>query len=173
MSESFDLGDVSVFTAGAIGEPGQRVFYLQARAANTIVSWRLEKQQVAALGEFLQRMLADLPQAETVPHPDAIALTEPLEPEWTVGSIGVAYDGDEDRILVAADELVETDDEGNPAPGVDRASARVRITREQAAAFVATAESLMAAGRPPCRICGRPMNPDGHICPRSNGHGVH
>lgn len=172
MSESFDLGDVVVFTAGAVGSPGQRIFYLQARSGSASVAWKVEKQQVAALGEFLQRMLSDLPQPDAIPDEDAVALVEPVEAEWAVGSLGVAYDGDEDRILVAADELVETDDEGNPAPGVDQATARVRITRAQAVAFVATAERLMSAGRPPCPLCGRPMNPDGHICPRTNGHAI-
>ena len=136
------------------------------------MSWRLEKQQVAALGEYLAADARRPSASRRRAAARALALRA-VEPEWTVGSLGVAYDEDEDRILVAADELVETDDEGNPAPGVEPATARVRITRAQAAAFVATAEALMAAGRPPCRICGRPMDPDGHICPRSNGHGVH
>ena len=173
MSESFDLRDVGVFTAGAIGAPGQRTFYLQARSGDSSVAWKVEKQQVAALGEFLQRMLADLPQPDDIPDEHAVALVEPVEAQWTVGALGVAYDDDEDRILVAADELVETDEEGNPAPGVDQATARVRITRGQALAFVATAERLIEGGRPPCPLCGRPLNPDGHICPRQNGHGVH
>ncbi len=173
MSESFDLRDVGVFTAGAIGPPGQRIFYLQARTADSSVAWKVEKQQVAALGEFLQRMLADLPQPDDIPDEHAVALVEPVEAQWAVGALGVAYDNDEDRILVAADELVETDEEGNAAPGVDQATARVRITRGQALAFAATAERLIEGGRPPCPLCGRPLNPDGHICPRTNGHGVH
>ncbi len=173
MSESFDLGDVAVFTAGAVGPPGQRVFYLQARTGQSSVAWKVEKQQVAALGEFLQRMLSDLPQPTEVPDEEAVALVEPIDAQWAVGALGVAYDGDEDRILVAADELVETDDEGNPVPGVDQATARVRITRAQALAFVSTAGRLIDAGRPPCPFCGRPMDAEGHICPRMNGHGVH
>ena len=172
MSESFDLGDVAVFTAGAVGPPGQRTFFLQARSGHTSVAWKVEKQQVAALGEFLQRMLADLPQPESVPDDSAVALSEPVEAQWAVGSLGVAYDVDDDRILVAAEELVETDEEGNPAPGIDQATVRVRITRGQALAFVATAARLMEGGRPSCPFCGRPMDPDGHICPRMNGHGV-
>jgi uncharacterized repeat protein (TIGR03847 family) len=172
VSESFDLGDVAVFTAGAVGPPGQRTFYLQARTGQSSVAWKVEKQQVAALGEFLQRMLSDLPQPDAVPDESAVALVEPVEAQWPVGSLGVAYDGDEDRILVAADELVETDEEGNPAPGVEQATARVRITRAQALAFVATAERLIEGGRPACPLCGRPMDPDGHICPRTNGHAI-
>ena len=74
MSESFDLAEVGVFTAGAIGPPGQRTFYLQARTGASSVAWKVEKQQVAALGEFLQRMLADLPQPVDVPDETAVAL---------------------------------------------------------------------------------------------------
>ncbi len=173
MSESFDLGEVGVFTAGAVGPPGQRTFYLQARTGGSSVAWKVEKQQVAALGEFLRRMLADLPQPDAVPDVASVALVEPVESEWPVGALGVAYDGEEDRILVAADELVETDEEGNPLPGVDQATARIRITRAQALAFVETAERLVESGRPLCPLCGRPMDPDGHVCPRMNGHGVH
>ncbi len=173
MADSFDLRDLSAFTAGAIGEPGRRVFYLQARTTRQAVTLKVEKQQVAALGQFLQQLLADLPQPDDVPSGVDTELADPVDPAWAVGALGIAYDGDEDRILIAADELVETDEEGNPAPGVEQATARVRITRGQARAFIATAEELMEGGRPPCPLCGRPIDPDGHICPRTNGHGVH
>ena len=150
-----------MFTAGAVGPPGQRTFYLQARSGDSSVAWKVEKQQVAALGEFLQRMLADLPQPDDIPDEHTVALVEPVEAQWAVGALGVAYDDDEDRILVAADELVETDDEGNPAPGVDQATARVRITRGQALAFVATAERLIEAGDRRARCADAPSTPTG------------
>ena len=173
MSESFDLHDVGVFTAGAIGEPGQRTFYLQARSGDSSVAWKVEKQQVAALGEFLQRMLADLPQPGDIPDEHAVALVEPVEAQWTVGALGVAYDDDEDRILVAADELVETDEEGNPAPGVDQATARVahhawpgaRVRRDRGAI-----DRRRATAVPAVRT---PTEPRRAHLPSQNGHGVH
>ena len=153
--------DPAGFTAGTIGPPGRRVFYLQAQDAGVVSSVRLEKQQVAALAEYLAGMLHDLPAPSPVtPAPD---LVEPVVAEWTVGNIGVAYDNDLDRIVIVAEELVpdEVDDE-------DGARLRVILTRAQVRAFIEKAGELMAGGRPPCRLCGAPMDPAGHACPRAN-----
>ena len=171
MSE-FDLPEVDVFTAGTIGEPGRRIFYLQARRGVDVVSLRLEKEQVAALAEYLGGMLADL----SMPAPPAdanLALTEPVVAELVVGSLAVAYDEADDRMVIVAEELVrppdEDDDEPVPEP-VEPGVARFRITKGQAAAFVSWAQELVEAGRPPCRFCGRPLDPEGNVCPKSNGH---
>lgn len=150
----------SGFTAGTVGPPGQRVFYLQAQDHGVVASVRLEKEQVSALAEYLAGMLHDLPAPSDVPP--APELVEPVVPEWTVGNIGVAYDNDRDRIVIVAEELTpeEEIDDGE--------SLRVVITRAQVRAFIDRASSLMAGGRPPCRLCGAPMDPEGHACPRSN-----
>lgn len=151
--------DPDVFTAGAIGPPGRRVFYLQACDDTATSSVRIEKQQVSALAEYLAGMLHDLPAPADIPA--APELAEPVEAEWTVGNIGVAYDNDLDRIIIVAEQLVEEDDpEGE--------SLRVIISRSQVRAFIERAEELMAGGRPPCRVCGAPMDPEGHACPRAN-----
>jgi uncharacterized repeat protein (TIGR03847 family) len=184
MSSSFDLTNVDRFTAGTVGPTGKRVFYLQATGEGEIVTLRLEKQQVAALAEYLAGILDDLPEM-TGPTPEASGeLVEPVIAEWVVGSLGVAWDETADRVVLVAEELVpvaETDedagmglevDEEPELPLVDAATARFRLTRGQVASFVVTARDLVAAGRPPCPICGRPLNPEGHICPRSNGHGT-
>jgi uncharacterized repeat protein (TIGR03847 family) len=158
---SYDLPAPDVFTAGTVGDPGQRVFYFQARDGDTLVTLRCEKQQVAALAEYFDGLLNDL---EPTPYGIAagdLRLTEPFEEGWTVGPIGVAYDEPDDRIVVVLEELVEEeDDEG--------ASVKVRLTRAQVSAFVGHARVLVAAGRPPCRFCGLPLDPDGHMCPRMN-----
>lgn len=151
--------DPNAFTAGAVGSPGQRVFYLQACDDSSVSSVRLEKQQVSALAEYLAGMLHDLPAPADVPA--APELTQPVEAEWTVGNIGVAYDNDLDRIIIVAEELVPED-----APDGD--TLRVVISRSQVRAFIERAGELLAGGRPPCRICGAPMDPTGHACPRSN-----
>ena len=156
-----DFDEPSSFTAGTVGPPGQRVFFLQACLHGETTSVRLEKQQVSALAEYLAGMLHDLPApAEVPPAPE---LSDPDEDEsWIVGNIGVAYDNDRDRIVIVAEELVEEGEE----EGADRL--RIAITRAQVRAFIERAGDLMAGGRPPCRLCGAPMDPTGHACPRAN-----
>ena len=151
--------DPDGFTAGAIGPPGERVFYLQAQGNGAHTAVKLEKQQVLALAEYLDGLLHDLPAPPEVPP--APPLAQPVLEEWTVGTIGVAYDNDRDRIVIVADELVSDDE----VPGE---TLRVAVTRAQVRALIDKAEELMAGGRPPCRLCGAPMDPAGHACPRSN-----
>jgi uncharacterized repeat protein (TIGR03847 family) len=174
VSASFHLDLPDHFTAGAVGPPGQRVFYLQAREAGTTVTLKCEKEQVAALGEYLGGLLARLPATGPAAD-DKRQLLQPFEAAWAVGSLGVGYDADRDRILVVANERVEEEEEEGEGtadePGAaEPASARFAITRAQAAAFVERARLLQRAGRPTCPMCGEPKDPAGHICPRSNGH---
>jgi uncharacterized repeat protein (TIGR03847 family) len=176
VSDSYQLDGPDHFTAGAVGPPGQRVFYLQARESGIVVTLKCEKEQVAALGEYLGGVLARLPGG-AVTAGDKVDLLEPLDAAWPVGSLGVGYDGDRDRILVVANEQVEEADEeegeATKTPAGEPASARFAITRAQAAAFVEQARALQRAGRPTCPMCGEPKDPAGHVCPRSNGHVVH
>jgi uncharacterized repeat protein (TIGR03847 family) len=164
VSTSFEFPEVDFFTAGTEGDPGQRTFFLQAGTESQIMTLKVEKQQVEALGEYLAGILADLPDPDPAAVPEHLELRTPIVPEWTVGSLGLAYDDDADRVVLVAEELVDEES------GEEGASARLRLTREQVGAFVPHAAALVGAGRPPCPICGRPMNPDGHVCPRSNGH---
>jgi uncharacterized repeat protein (TIGR03847 family) len=161
VSSSFELSDVDHLTAGAIGPPGQRVFYLQARRGEQVVSLRLEKAQVAALVAYLAGMLADMPPLGEVPA-TGMDLIEPVVPEWVVASLGVTYDEDADRVVILAEEMVEE--------GEEAARARISATREQVAALSVRGAEAVAAGRPPCPLCGQPLDPQGHACPRLNGH---
>lgn len=180
-SLAFDQPDA--FVADAIGEPGQRVFFLQVRQGPEVVSLKCEKAQVAALVEHLGQLLVDLPPAE--PAEVAGAIT-PVDLAWTVGALGLAYDTEDDRVVVVAQEFLPGAESTNDDPeagdepaedqisieiGGDAATARVSLTRPQVLAFIAHAAEVVGAGRPPCPICGRPMDPTGHVCPRSNGHG--
>jgi uncharacterized repeat protein (TIGR03847 family) len=177
MSESFAFDEPDHMTADASGPPGARVFYLQARQGGRVVSLRLEKQQVAALCEYLAGILADL-AAVTDPLPASVSLIEPAVDEWIVGALAVAYEEVDDRILLVAEELVPDadDDETTPADvapedlALERgaATARFRLTRAQVQAMVRHATDVVTAGRPLCPICGRPMDPAGHFCPRNN-----
>lgn len=165
MSSSFDEPEVDAFRPGAQGEPGARVFYLQWQVGDRVVSVKCEKEQVSGLADHFERQLADLP-SPAGPVPSApMELAEPVLAEWTVGTIGLGVDEERGIVLVVLEELVPDD-----AVIDDPGRARLRLTSTQLQSFVGTARELVAGGRPRCPRCGRPMNPDGHICPRSNGH---
>jgi uncharacterized repeat protein (TIGR03847 family) len=164
MSASFELESPDHFTVGTVGAPGQRVFYLQAREGRTLVTLKSEKEQVRALGEYLAELLERVPNAGK-PGPSDVALLEPIEEAWAVGTIGLGYDEPSGRVIVILTGVVE--EEGEEAP-----SARLAVTPAQAAAFVERARALMRAGRPICPMCSGPIDPAGHVCPRSNGHVV-
>jgi uncharacterized repeat protein (TIGR03847 family) len=177
MSPSFDLGEVDAFTAGTVGAPGQRIFYLQARADGQVVTVKCEKQQVAALGQYLERLLQDLPAPTEGPLATALELVEPVEAAWIAGQLGVAWEAELDHFIVMVEEVDETaadDDPEDPPPPseehaeLDRGRLRFELSRGQALAFAVRATELVAAGRPACRFCGLPMDPDGHPCPRMN-----
>jgi len=165
VSDSFELDAPDHFTVGAVGPPGQRVFYLQARQTGQLLTLKCEKEQVRALGEYLGGLLAKL-SAGAGEQPGDTALLEPVDAAWTIAALGVGYDQDGDRVVLEARELLEEDAEEEPAV------ARFHLTRAQAAAFVERVRALVQAGRPICPACSQPRDPGGHVCPRSNGHVV-
>lgn len=174
---SFEVDSPDHFTAGAVGPPGQRVFYLQARDGARLITLKVEKEHVRALAEYVGGLLARVKGAPGAAGAGT-ELLEPLEVAWDVGSLAVGYDERHDRVVVEASELIEaeeTEEEGGPGPEPEPepAIARFRITRAQAAAFVERANELMKGGRPTCPVCSRPMDPGGHVCPRANGHVKH
>ncbi len=162
MSSSFDFSDVDRFCVGAVGEPGSRVFFLQVAAEDAVVSLKLEKQQVAALAEYLARILDDLgPVGDPPAGQDGI--DEPVVAEWAVGAIGVALDEAEGHIVLMAEQIEDPD-----TPDDDSATLRVELSRVQVRSFIDQARELVARGRPLCQLCGGPKDPDGHVCPRLN-----
>lgn len=167
MSNSFDLPHVDSFATGTEGPAGQRVFYLQAIAGRQVVTLRLEKQQVALLADYLGRVLAtfELPATDAAEMP---ALMEPLIPEWLVGSMMVAIDESESRVIVIAEELVPDDPDADPDEPPGGSQARFGLTRGQVESFVEGAQRVVESGRPTCPLCGRPIDADGHFCPRLN-----
>lgn len=171
MSEfTFDLEAVQRITAGAMGKPGQRVFYLQARRGNRLLTFLAEKEQVGALADAVGRLLDTL--SEQNPRLSTsddllvmdMSLEEPLEPEFRIGQIGLGYDTDRDMVLILLQSV--TEDEATAA-----ATARLSASRAQMRALSAHATRVVAAGRPVCGNCGRPIDPNGHFCPQRNGHG--
>jgi uncharacterized repeat protein (TIGR03847 family) len=158
MSTSFELDAVDRFVVGTIGMPGSRTFYFQVSAPKVILSFKCEKVQVAALRDALERMLADLPAvAKDSPDASWAPLDLPVLAEWTVGSIGIGYEADSDRLVVVLEELVAGDSD-------DGSQARFFLTRSQAALFASRAAHVVSAGRPMCPVCGSAIDPDGYNC---------
>lgn len=171
MSESWEFLEPDSVVPGVIGEPGRRTFFLQASESGRTVSFKLEKQQVAALCEYLEGILTDLPAIHPGQFVAPISALEPIGMQWVVGGLAVAYEEDDDRLIIVAEEMPDFDEEGEVEfDGFDlaAATARFRLTRAQVAAFIAVGADIVRAGRPPCRLCGRPMDPGGHPCPRLN-----
>lgn len=179
------------FVAGTVGLPGRRTFFLQATAGSRVTSVALEKTQVAALAERMDELLdevvrrsggsAAVPAVAPSEISDMQPLDTPIEEEFRVGTMALAWDGDEQRMIVEAQALVELDadseedlaeaeerllqDEENGPPML-----RVRLTGVQARAFAKRALDVVNAGRPPCPLCSLPLDPEGHVCPRQNGY---
>ena len=171
------------FVAGTVGLPGQRTFFLQARDAGRIVSVALEKVQVAVLADRLNELLDELEnrgitEAAAEPADDEAPLDEPINEAFRAGVLTLGWDGDAERILVEAREETEEGEtlEDVEAPADDSEDGpdllTVRITPPAARAFVERAVRVIASGRPACPMCGQPLDPTGHICPRRNGHYV-
>lgn len=173
--EIFDLNPVTRITAGAVGKPGQRTFYIQARQDNRLVTLLCEKQQVAALALGVEQLLEQLAEKdpERAGPPDAVldidmSLEEPLEPDLRVGQMGLGYDEERNLLVLVAQELLPEDADPSTA-----SSARFWATAAQMRTLARHAAEVIAAGRPLCPLCGEPMdpeNPDAHFCPRKNGH---
>lgn len=167
---SFDFESVDRFVPGAVGEPGRREFFLQAVHGTEVVSFKIEKQQVALLADYLDRVLTiqSLPDGPPAARHD---LVEPVSATWVVGSIMVAVNEGTGRVVVVVEDLVIPDDEDDPDEldeDVAHAEARFALTRQQVEAFVELARAAVSAGRQPCPLCGRPIDPGGHACPRLN-----
>jgi uncharacterized repeat protein (TIGR03847 family) len=185
VSEEFELANPDRVTVGTVGPVGERVFLLQVREGEFIRTLKMEKAQVSALARFLGRMLAELERPGELPSGTELALEPFGEPDFVVRSLGVSYDEELDRIILVAEEIdtTESEPESEELFGlaeeldieleVDEdvgASVRVSITREQAAALAIRGTELVEAGRPPCPLCGYPLDARGHVCPRTNGH---
>lgn len=169
MAESYELDPVDWISAGAVGEPGARTFYLQARQGSEYVALLVEKAQVAALAQLSQQLLATI--GVTVQPDDldeaAQRLVEPVVPAWRAGSISIGSDEEAERFLLEAEELLDAEEES------DGGVARFWMAREHLVALAAHAAYAVEAGaRERCRLCSRPIDPvAGHVCPATNGHG--
>lgn len=174
------------FVAGTVGEPGARAFFLQARAGERVTSVGLEKEQVAVLADRVDDLLdqvvrrsggsAPVPAVAPADVEDVAPLDQPVLEDFRVGTMALAWDAQRERVVIEAQALDPEGAEESPplledddqAEGPDLL--RVRLTGPMARAFVKRAQAVVSAGRPPCPFCGLPVNPEGHLCPRMNGH---
>jgi uncharacterized repeat protein (TIGR03847 family) len=180
------------FVAGTVGPPGERTFYLQARGGGRLVSVVLEKVQVTLLAEKLEELLAEahqrfdleLPGPSQTP-PDNDPLESPVDEEFRVGTLGLAFDVENNTIIIeaiAVDETAEFDSETDTPAADDEEDAavpsisedldrlRVRLTPAAVRDFIDRARRVISAGRQPCPLCGQPLDASGHLCPRHNGY---
>lgn len=175
------------FVAGTVGPPGERTFFLQARGGGRVVSVALEKVQMSLLADKLDELLAEAARQFEVDIPSAAPeladnepLDTPLDEEFRVGTLGLAWDVDSSTVLIEAiasgeapappeaDELEEPEEAEPEEEDLDRL--RVRLTPVETRAFIERARKVVAAGRPPCPLCGLPLDAEGHLCPRHNGY---
>jgi uncharacterized repeat protein (TIGR03847 family) len=173
VTDDFDFDAPDHCTVGVIGEVGSRLFLFYCRQGLTETTVKVEKQQVAVLAGYLGRIVKELGRPGHLPEDLDFYGTE--EFEWVVGTIGVSYDEELDRIVIVLEEigLGDEDEDEDATTEEDVGSGhvlRVALSREQAAAFAIHATLLVEAGRPPCPLCALPLDPSGHDCPRTNGH---
>lgn len=179
----FDYDPPERFVAGAVGQPGARAFFLQARGQGRLTTVGLEKFQVAVLADRLDELLdevlrrsgglAPVPAIAPLELTDTDPLDTPIDEDFRVGTMALAWDPDTAQVVIEAQELTD-DDTGEPLLGeaAEPAVLRVRISAGAARAFIRRAQEIVAAGRPPCPLCGQPLDAEGHICVRLNGHRV-
>lgn len=167
----FIFDDPDRFVAGAIGEPGERTFFLQARKGGALVSVGLEKVQVAALAQRLDDLLDAVEAPADGSSADDRGLDEPVIELFRVGAMALAWDAESEAVVIEAQtptedgEYAELPDDADEGPDL----LRVRIGPAEARGFVRRAEALVGAGRPACPFCGQPLDPQGHFCPPGNG----
>ena len=177
---TYDFDSVTHIVADALGQPGQRTFFLQARQGRRVASLIMEKQQVAALASAILQLLDELqtqhPELKPAEAPKQLPrLMEPIDPAFRVGQLGLGYDEEQDLMVLVAQALPaaeqeEDDEEGAVLTVHDLPRARFFATRNQMRALSEKALRAVESGRPDCPLCGRPIDAAGHFCPRTNGH---
>ena len=172
-----ELGPVDRITADAVGEPGDRTFYIQARAGSELVTVIVEKQQVQLLAASVLELLEDAPETEPTADEPTMSLEEPLDPRWRAGRLSIGFDQERDLFLLEVEELQpDLDDLGDDDPGlmavpeIGPESIRILASPAQMLALSRHGAAVAARGRPTCQFCGNPIDAEGHACPAMNGH---
>lgn len=165
----YEFSQPERFITGTVGAPGERAFYLQLRSSTRLLSFAIEKAQVQALVARLDAVISEIRKSnpmvsiEKLPVDDA-PLESPVDAEFQIGGISLAWDVERSLVCIQLYELeeVEEDAEGEVV--------EINITLGMALAFSARSKAVVNAGRLPCPFCGIPIDPRGHLCPRANGY---
>jgi uncharacterized repeat protein (TIGR03847 family) len=171
-----DLGPVDRITADAVGEPGSRVFYLQARAGGEVVTVIVEKQQVQLLAASVLELLEDVVADDAAGDDAEMTLEEPLEAKWRAGRLALAFDQDRDLFMLEIEEFrpdaetLDPDDPRSLLPDEEPETIRVWASPAQMLSLSRHGAAVAARGRPTCQFCGNPIDVEGHVCPAMNGH---
>ncbi|MFH1086528.1 MAG: DUF3090 domain-containing protein [Chloroflexota bacterium] len=184
-TDLYEFHPAARISVGALGRPGQRVFLLQVTGEDDALNIKLEKQQAAALAAGIESLLEELEKAEAhapadelEPAPLDVPDDQPIDVEVIAGHMGLGYDAAENRILLVVHELTETSEDesetGGEAEASETSAAEVRIwaSPAQMRALSRQARQVVAQGQPTCPLCQRPLDPEGHFCPRRNGHSL-
>jgi uncharacterized repeat protein (TIGR03847 family) len=167
-----DLNPVERITTDAIGKPGSRVFYLQANQGDQIVTLLVEKIQIQSLAVGVEQFLTeitqkypDLPTETLEMKEEVMRITPPVDPLFRIGELGLGYDNEHDQVVLVAREI--SGENENPD---DKGVVRFWCSRAQVRALCNWGLEVANRGRPICPQCGQPMDPEGHFCPKKNGH---
>ena len=164
----YELDPVDAITVAALGEPGQRKFFLLASGQGRTLTLACEKSQLQALITRLGQMM-EAQGIETAGKAAGAASLQPGDPEWHIGEMGLGYHEGRQMFVLVASEAQIAEEEGTPTASDEAPSIRFWLSHRQAADFSLQAQQVIAAGRPLCPRCGLPMDPAGHPCPVMNG----
>lgn len=167
-----ELNPVDHLTADAIGQPGKRVFYLQGWQGERTVTLILEKIQLQTLAVGVEQFLAEIqeqyPQLieASAEYSEArMHIQPPVDPLFRVGEIGLGFDTEQDQIVLVVRELLGENIDKDQVGVV-----RFWASRAQVRALARWGMEVAGRGRPTCPQCGGPIEPEGHFCPKKNGH---
>jgi uncharacterized repeat protein (TIGR03847 family) len=164
----WDFGRAQLLEPEALGDPGKRTFRLRIMSGDEAASLWLEKQEMAALTLAIRQLLEQT-GGDPTDEPDTEAPTTPFPErpgvDFKVGRLGIGYDEGRRAVLLFAYAATEEEQKDDAPPTFS-----CTVTRRQCDTFARRAEEVISAGRPLCILCDGPIDPEGHDCPRRNGH---
>jgi uncharacterized repeat protein (TIGR03847 family) len=167
-----DIHPATHITTDAIGQPGSRIFYIQGWQGERTITLIVEKAQIQSLAigyeqflEEIHKKYPDLPEASAEYDEEKMHIHSPVDPLFRMGEVSLGYETEKDQVVLTARELLTENQ--NPEDG---SVVRFWCTRAQLRALCAWGIEVVGHGRPLCPQCGQPMDPEGHFCPKKNGH---